>query len=64
MKRNLLLLLRLLSLLVFIGFTLFIVSVPISASFLSIKPPSINNVKIELVNDTLIANASYSIVDN
>jgi len=56
--------LKILSLVFLIGFTGFAISIPISASFLSIKPPSINEIKIALINNTLIANASYSIINN
>lgn len=64
MKKILLVITKIFSILIAVIMAIFVISIPISASMIQLEPPSVKSVKVELLNDTLILFTNFTIKNN
>lgn len=64
MKKILLVITKIFSILIAVIMAIFVISIPISASMIQLEPPSVKSVKVNLLNDTLILFTNFTVKNN
>jgi LEA14-like dessication related protein len=63
-KKILLVITKIFSILIAVIMAIFVISIPISASMIQLEPPSVKSVKVNLLNDTLILFTNFTVKNN